>query len=382
MLNVPVPYEKLLLFQESIGLDSSELKKLGPFKSVFVSRKQEFADYFYNVFLGIPETKLILEHVQIPGVLRKAWAGWFEMLFSSTLDNEFIARLWKIGLRHVEVNLDQRYSNLGFSVARQFCQNIVFTEVPPDQAGAVSQLVNKLLDFCLLIETSAYIEATSRCDIEIIKGIADKIRNRVIVIGGFIRRLHKKSDVNDPAYGIYNSLIMESVSCERMVSDIKTYFDIYEKDPKIMALQLDKLIRNALDRLQVKEKFSNVKIDVRLDASAPQVLGDREEIENVFFHILENSLEAVDRKDPLIQIFSIVNDALPNRVRIEIFNTGIPPGPEDMEKIFSPFYSTKPLGTGFGLAISKLALKKNYGSMTIEPVPEEGTRVIMILSTP
>ncbi|MBI5057291.1 MAG: hypothetical protein HZB61_11825 [Nitrospirae bacterium] len=382
MLNVPVPYEKLLLFQESIGLDSSELKKLGPFKSIFISRKKEFAEYFYGVFLGIPETKLILEHVQTPGVLRKAWAGWFEMLFSSTLDNEFIARLWKIGLRHVEVNLDQRYSNLGFSVARQFCQNIVFTEVPPDQAGAVSQLVNKLLDFCLLIETSAYIEATSRCDIEIIKGIADKIRNRVIVIGGFIRRLHKKSDVNDPAYGIYNSLIMESVSCERMVSDIKTYFDIYEKDPKIMSLPLDKLIRSALDRLQVREKFGNVKIDVRLDASAPQVLGDREELENVFFHILENSLEAVDRKNPVVQVFSIVTDALPNRVRIEIFNTGIPPGPEEMEKIFSPFYSTKPLGTGFGLAIAKLALRKNYGSMTIEPVPEEGTKVIMTLSTP
>ena len=382
MLNIPVPYEKLLLFQKSLGLDSNELIKLEPFRAVFVGKKYEFADYFYKVFLDIPETKLILEHVQRPGFLRNAWSNWFELLFSSRPDKEFIYRLWKIGLRHVEVNLDQRYSNLGFSVARQFCQKVILSEIPPEQAGAVSVTVDRLLDFCLLVETNAYIEATSRCDIEVIKGIADKIRNRVIVIGGYINRLHKKSNVHDPVYDIYNSLIMESASCERMVADIITYFDVYEREPEILTLSLEEIIGKVLSRLRVIERFGNVRIEISLTPDAPLVLADRKDIESMFYHILENSLEAVNQGNPYIKITSNVNKSLPNRVQVEIFNTGTPPRTEEIEKMFSPFYSTKPFGTGFGLAISKLALRRNYGSLTIEPVPGQGTKLIIILSSP
>jgi len=53
-----------------------------------------------------------------------------------------------------------------------------------------------------------------------------------------------------------------------------------------------------------------------------------------------------------------------------------------MENLFVPFYSSKPLGTGFGLPIAELAARKNLGDLSLEPVPEQGTRCVVKLPIP
>jgi signal transduction histidine kinase len=287
--------------------------------------------------------------------------------------------LWRIGVRHVEINLDQRFSNLGFSVARQFCQQVIASEVPVDKTGDISRIVNKLLDFCILVETDAYIESHARCDMEIVKGIADRIRNKITVIGGNIKRLQREIDASDPAYNVYESLITDSSTCERMVVDIRTFVEISQRDPEIKEISLDELINKTLDRLGVRKGMI---VEKELDNKALIILADSRDMESIFYYLLQNSLEAVDSDNPYIKISSYLDPALPHRIRIEIFNTGIPPKKEDIDKLFSPFFSTKTFGTGFGLAISKLVAKKNYGKLFIEPVGEKGTKVIIILPAP
>ncbi|MBI4687812.1 MAG: hypothetical protein HY756_08555 [Nitrospirae bacterium] len=378
-----VPYQKLRLFMERLGLDEKELEHLFPFREIFINKKEEFAERFYFFFHSIPETRIIIENLEkSPGALRKDWAGWFGKLFQLRLDDEFLGYLWKIGVRHVEINLDQRYSNLGFSVVRQFCEKVIVSEIPAEKAAIVSKVIAKLLDLCLLVETSAYIETTSRCDMEIIRGVADRIRNRVMVIGGNIKRLQKKTDAADPTYTVYESLITESSSCERMVIDIRTYMDMYQKEPEAQRVPLEELISRTLQRLHVKERFNGVRIDTEFDTRAAFVLSDPSDIEGLFYHLIENSLEAVDAKNPYIKISSSYAPSLPGRLSIEIFNTVTPLKLEDMEKLMSPFYSTKPGGSGFGLPIARLALRKNYGSLSLEPVAGQGTRVVISLPVP
>ncbi len=376
---IPASYNKLLAFKEKLGLDEMELEKLEPFREIFISKKDEFSDYFYKFFLNIPETKKFLEHYETPGFLKKAWANWFESLFSGRLDDKYLSYLWKIGVRHVEVNLDQRFSNLGFSVARQFCQQIILSEIPPHKIGSVSQSVDKLLDFCLLVETDAYIEATVRCDMEVIKGIADRIRNRVTVIGGNIKRLQRKIDINDPSYNTYESLISESSSLEHMIIDLRTYIDMSQQEPEISKILLKELIGSALERLQVKERLKDIQMDVHLYPDEIMVLGDKGDLENIFYYLLQNSIEAVDPKNPYIKVSATLDVTLPHRVHIEVFNTGTPPKIEDMVRLFSPFFSTKPLGTGLGLAIARLAARKNYGKLFIEPIQGQGTKAVITL---
>ncbi len=379
---IATPLQKLSFFKEKLSLNERELEKLAPFREIFTSKKYDFSDYFYNFFSSIPETKIFLEHYETPGFLRKAWAYWFESLFTKNLNEEFMHYLWKIGIRHVEVNLDQRFSNLGFHVARQFCHQIILSEIPYDRVGIVSSVVDKLIDFCLLVETDAYIETSTYCDIEIVKGFADRVRNKITIIGGYIKRLQRHTDINDPSYAVYDSLISESTTCEQMVFDTKNYIEMSQNEPVVQETPLEKLINAALERLHVKDKYKDIRIDIQLDSKVSSVMGDRWDIENIFYHLIQNSIEAVDKKNPYIKISSSFYDRLPGRLQIEIFNTGTPPKEKDIDKLFVPFFSTKPFGTGFGLPIARLAIRRNYGRIFMQPVPGQGTKVIINLPCP
>lgn len=375
---IPVPYQKLF-FKEKLGLGEKEFKALEPFRDSFINRKDDFSGYLYDFFLEIPETAMFLKHYEPPGFLRKAWAGWFESLFRWDSGEDFMKYLWRIGARHVEVNLDQRYSNLGFSMSRQFCEEIILKEIPAEKKEAVSRTVNRLIDFCMLVETDAYIETHARCDMEIVRGVADRVRNKITVIGGNIKRLQRKTDMKDPLYNVYESVLIDSFACERMITDIRVYADISQKEPEFRETSLETLLTKAVAQLKSKGEFENVTVEMEFDKKAQIILVDAKDIENMFYYLLENSFEAIDTHDPYIKVSSHADTFLPGRIRVEIFNRGIPLREEEIPKIFFPFFSTKPLGTGFGLSIARLAAMKNYARLSINPVPGKGTKAVITL---
>lgn len=281
----------------------------------------------------------------------------------------------KIGLRHVEVNLDQRFSNLGFSIIRQFCHKIVLADIAHGDKTAVIQLIDQIVDFCLLVETSAYIEATTRCDIEIIKGIADRVRNPVTVIGGSIKRMQRKVAAGSPAYEAYEGLLEENKRLEHMVIDIKTYFEMFQEDQQFETVRIDELFSRTIDRLP----HDSIKIETGFSPDALSIKADAKDMAAAFYHILENSFEAADPDNPLVTISSRRVMEPHQGIEVAIFNIGRPFQVSDMDKLSTPFYSTKPAGTGFGIPIIRLAMRKNHGKVTFEPVDEQGTRVTMIL---
>ncbi len=382
MYEAPVPFDKLLLFTEKIGLGPEALAVLAPYRSLLASRKDDFSRFFYQAFQEIPEAALVIEYEERPGRLVAIWSHWFESLFSSEIDRPFLSYLWRIGMRHVSVNLDQRFSNLGFTLIRQFCHEIVNSDIPAEARAAVMQTIDRLIDFCLLVETSAYIEATTRCDIEIIKGIADRVRNPVAFIGGSIRRLQKTAGQANSAPEVYDALIAENRRLEHMVIDVKTYFEIFEAEPVIESL----LLQEALDRILLSADLQPLmqKIPVSLDigADAEAVRADRRDFDALLLHVLQNSLEAAPPSDGRVSVRSRRVAGPHPGVRIEFFNAGQPISLEKLDRMSSPFYSTKTTGTGFGIPIIRLILRKNYGKITFQPVPGEGTNVIVTLPAP
>ncbi len=381
MISDGVPHEKLYFIKEKIGLTEGDLQALDPYREIFVQRKDQFAQRFYDVFDTIPETHLILEQEGRPGFLKKAWAAWFEFFFRTRLDDTLLAYLWRIGVRHVEVNLDQRFSNLGFSVIRQFCHDIVLSEMPPDQAAPLLNIISKMLDLCLLIETEAYITHTTRCDLEVMKEVADRVRNPVMVIGGNIRRLQKKMDAASKEYDLLQRLFMENLRLEGMMQDIKVYMEVFAGEPRIKEVDLDGLIELVLRKLRAEDPASRnqAHVDVNLDQQARFVKGDPDGLQLLFYYLLQNSFEAVIPDAGFIKISSRLEDGTTRNIRVEIINTGAPLEAQETERLFAPFYSTKVTGTGFGLAIARLLAKKHYGKIDLRPVPEGGVRVIVTL---
>lgn len=106
--------------------------------------------------------------------------------------------------------------------------------------------------------------------------------------------------------------------------------------------------------------------------------GDRRWIEYLFYYLVENGMEAAGEDKAFVSISSRIEKGPPFNIRIEVFNTGTPPS-EENERLFTPFFSTKPEGTGFGLPIARLVARKHHGTLSIQGEPGQGTRVIITL---
>lgn len=375
-----VPLEKLNMFREKLELAEGELARLEPYREAFIRRSAEFAGHFYSTFCDIPETRMILRHEKTPGFLKKAWAGWFEAFFRGRPDDDFLSFLWKVGMRHVEVNLDQRFSNLGFSIIRRYCHGIALAEVPPEDRVQVLGAIDKLVDLCVLVETSAYIEGTTHCDIEIINAIADKIRNPVTIIGGNMMRLLQKVQKGDPLHDTYEYIVSQSQKCGRMVDDVKVYNELFRAETLFQKVRVKGLVDTAIGRLLAGRGFEGLEVDTDIRPEAEFLYGDPLQLGHAFYYLLENSLEAAAGADrPLVRISAALKGAPPHSAIVEIFNTGEVAEALDMERLTSPFYSTKAAGSGFGLAIVKLVVKKHFGEFVMVPMPGEGTKVVLTL---
>ena len=379
-LSSSVPYQNIQLMMNKLQLTEADLLIVRQCKDVFIESCDNFAAFFYKAFYEIPETRILLERLGEPAIIKQTWSTWFRRLVGADPDIDFIGYIWRIGVKHVEVNLDQRFSNLGFSLVRQYCHRITLENFPPDRAVEIMSAIDKLIDFCISVETSAYIDSTVRCDIEILKGIADKIRNPVTIIGGNLRRLQRKLDPEVPLFKDYEFLISYTGRCEEMIEDINTYMETFQREALFGKCMLETIIENMIEVLSSKKKLEGVKVDIELSPDARFVWGDATDLRRLFYHLLENAAEASHASEsPYVRVSSAPLGAPSNTVLVEIFNNGTVINLENIAKILSPFYSTKSEGSGLGLSIAKLVMRKNYGDMIFEPVPLQGTKVCVTL---
>jgi len=208
--------------------------------------------------------------------------------------------------------------------------------------------------------------------------MADRVRNPVMIIGWNIKKLQDKVNADTKEYKIYEMLMEENQRLERMVKDIKVYMDLFHTEPNTESVNFREIIDEVITRLIEEVTIRGVKIDISIQHDTTFLKGDRKELTHLFYYLLQNSMEAAGTDNPRITITSEIDPDSPSYVRIEIFNTGETPK-ENVEHLFSPFFSTKLKGTGFGLPISQVVVRKHLGRLEIRPLPGKGTSAIVIL---
>ena len=380
--DIPVPLERLYWFKDQLGLDGESLEAVHRHRDTFIRKKKEFSESIFGYFNDIPQTRLILQKRASNGHLKTWWTQWFESLFREDFNRGFLTYLWRSGLRHVEAEVDQRFINLGFSLVRRFCQAITKAEIPPADQQDVLIDIDRMLDLCLLVETQAFITATARCDIEVVRGISHQVRNPLTVIGGNVLRLKKKVGHDNPAYRAYEIILDESKRLENMVNDVEKYSEIFEREPKLSIIVLETLVQRAVRELQGGYKHGELDIDLHLDPDFPVILGDSDDLELMFYYVLQHGLGTRDADEPAIRITSSQKDASPEILDVEIFQAGRPPSQEETENLFVPFYSSTPYATGFGLAIARLAARRSFGDLYLEPRSDSVTKFVIKLVIP
>ena len=147
---------------------------------------------------------------------------------------------------------------------------------------------------------------------------------------------------------------------------------------KPIKVELHPLIQQTLSRYD--GALESVKLETVFDPRIDYLKLDPEQIQRVFFNLIDNSLEALTRATSKrrIGIRTRFNEARQS-VAIEFDDNGVGIPPEDYEHLFLPYFSTKERGTGLGLAIVRQIVSEHNGFIRAEPNHPEGTRFIMEL---
>jgi len=103
---------------------------------------------------------------------------------------------------------------------------------------------------------------------------------------------------------------------------------------------------------------------------------DPEQLGQVFLNILVNAVDHAPEGSDIV----MHSGALPNGAwRLRLTNAGPAIPPDVLSRVFEIFYSTKPGGTGIGLALCQRIIEEHHGTITLESTPEAGTTLVLTL---
>ena len=208
-------------------------------------------------------------------------------------------------------------------------------------------------------------------------GMAHEIRNPLVSIGGFARRIAKLVEPNSPLRG-YVEVIQEEVTrLEKLLREILDFTG--ENLSYYGDHELAKLIEDTLILVQRDLDANKIKV-VREFAMLPRLHCDDRQMKQVFYNLFQNAIQAMPHGGTLsIHTFPVERqDGLYAAASIADTGRGIPM--EVLHNIFNPFFSTKDYGTGLGLAIAQRIISRHYGQ--IEVNNEIGKGVTFIVTLP
>lgn len=199
--------------------------------------------------------------------------------------------------------------------------------------------------------------------------LAHEIRNPLGSIKGFAQYLKEHSGkIDERTEKSINIIIDESNRLELLTEDLLIYARIDElRTEKIDVISL---IRDVITSLAVKER------EILINFNLPErlmIVSDKEKLRQVIFNLLQNSIDAIGSKGKIS--LSVKKDD--HFVEITVSDTGKGIGRDEIERIFTPFYTTKVRGTGLGLAIVDKLVKVLGGSIRVESEPNRYTTFIM-----
>jgi len=206
-------------------------------------------------------------------------------------------------------------------------------------------------------------------------GIAHEINNPLTGVLTFTHLLKSKPNLVDEDRHDLDIVIRETTRVREIVRGL---LDFARQSPPAKApLQLNDVIRLTMKLLRSQKEFSKVKIEEKLDDRIPLVLGDRNQLQQVFLNLSLNACEAM----PDGGILTIRSSASDGSVQVVFQDTGTGIKPEHIDKIFDPFFTTKPVGkgTGLGLSVSYGTIEGHGGSIEVESVEGHGAAFTVTL---
>ncbi|WP_242463251.1 sensor histidine kinase [Rhodocyclus tenuis] len=163
------------------------------------------------------------------------------------------------------------------------------------------------------------------------------------------------------------------VQAQRAGQIIRRVHDFVRKsEPKLAPCDLAEMVDDSIGFIEAVAKSRNVRILREVQGMRPEIQADRVMLEQVLVNLMRNAVEAMADLPPERRNLTIALARVDRQMQIRVIDTG--PGiPEDTrDKLFTPFFSSKPEGMGMGLNICRSIIEFHHGRLWLEANPQGG----------
>jgi two-component system NtrC family sensor kinase len=242
-----------------------------------------------------------------------------------------------------------------------------------------ARLYTELAEFTLELERSqAQLVKAERLAAtgKLAASLAHEINNPLQVIQNCLHLVTQGRPLDENKRQVYLSMAREEV--QRLIDLVQRMLDFYRpstesKGPLDMQVVLDDVLALVGKRLQ----HANVMVRRNAVDPMPPVLGDANQLKQVFLNIIINAVEAMPAGGDLF--LDAAWDAQRNEVSMSFTDTGEGIPPSELGSIFDPFYTSKPKGTGLGLSISHGIIERHGGRIDVKSEVGQGSTFTLSL---
>ncbi|MBN2645774.1 MAG: HAMP domain-containing protein [Desulfuromonadaceae bacterium] len=207
---------------------------------------------------------------------------------------------------------------------------------------------------------------------EMATGMAHEIKNPLAGISGAVTVLADDFPPGDERRQVVQDILAQIARLNKTASDLLNFGR--PGLPQHDYLNLNDLVKETLFFVAQHPEAKNVTQQVALDDELPPVWVDRKQVQQVLLNIMINALQSMPDGGVLnLRSGVVMDDATPRSVEVTIGDTGKGIAADQLEKIFTPFFTTKLRGTGLGLSICRQLVKQNAGHLEVESALGQGT---------
>ena len=204
-------------------------------------------------------------------------------------------------------------------------------------------------------------------------GVAHEVNTPLTGISSFTQMLQDQTELGDPRRPLLSKIEKQTERASKIVNGLLNFARHRQTDFQVV--NLNGVLGDVLSLLDHQLKSSHIRIRKELDPALPPLRGDENKLQQVFVNLAVNAFDAM----PAGGWLTLTTRSEGGQVIAEVADTGEGIAPEDIRRIYDPFFSTrkKSGGNGLGLSISYGIVQEHGGAMEVESDVSSGTRFLI-----
>jgi two-component system NtrC family sensor kinase len=210
-------------------------------------------------------------------------------------------------------------------------------------------------------------------------GVAHEVNTPLTGVSSYTQMLLGMFSENDPKHALLLKVRTQAERATNIVNNLLN-FSRTGSATEFGEIDIARVLDDTLQLLEPQLRRNQIEILRSYDRDSPRVYGNSGKLQQVFTNLLLNARDAIPDGGRITISTSSSEDG---SLTIEVADTGVGIAPENVAKIYDPFYTTKGVGrgTGLGLAVSYGIVQEHAGHISVESTPGQGTSFRITLPT-